>query len=395
MESAATPPVPVNRAAIVLTVALATAVGMLPWVLVIGRPLFVVLFALLAAILGALPLRAYQTYAHRRPTFMEYALGGGGVLLQPAVASLLGIFAFVFVRWASGLSNRLFDRLGWELSVPPRTAALNVSLVIVLIMLLGLVSWAKNLTRQLYPQTAGVPSAFYELVHGRQRRRLLWILAGLLVLLLVEGAAAFLLPDAVRSFGWNLALAILLVFIASPLAELGEGTVSEERGRALDALAKLFEHVGYEVTLSPRTGRAELDPLLTNCELYAESPLARYAVEVRHLGRDPAAILRAADDLATAAWALDQSFLTSSPSEGPGPTEPLLVLVGADDAKILDGVSRRTATPTAHLSDSSVFRTIRRSRDEQELRQLAVSRLGIRIEGLSAAPPEAAGETAT
>lgn len=393
MDDTTTAPVSVNRAAVVLTIALATAVGMLPWVLVIGRPTLVALFALLAAILGALPLRNYQTFAHRRPTFMEYALGGGGVLLQPAVASLLGILTFLFVRWSSGMSNRLFGRMGWDLHLSPRTVAYGVSLVVVLIMLLGIVSWAKNLIRQLYPQTAGVPSAFYELVHGRQRRTLLWALAGLLVLLLVEWGAAFLLPNAVRSTGWNLGLAFLLVLISSPLAELGEGTVSEERGRTVDALAKLLEHAGYQVTPSPRTGRAELDPLLTNVELFAESPTARYAIEIRRPDRDPADLLRAADDLATAAWALDQTLGTPPGGEDRGPTEPLLVLVGADESGSLDLVRRRTATPTVHLADDSVFRTIRNSSDEDELRQLAVSRFGIRVEGRPVAEPEVFGES--
>lgn len=373
-------PVP-RRLRLAGAVAGAMVIGLLPFALFLGRLQGVILVA--AAVGGVLiaswTLRDETTGATTEPHGGELVLGGAASLALTTVASLLAIGSYWLVFGALSGANAVAGWLELEGRLATGLWAGRISLGVLLLSGLGAARAAtEQLVRRLHPSTAGFRSPYYVLLLERRRLVVLGVAAALVLI-----ALFFVFPPPGRGFA--VALIFFLFYFGISLENLGE----PRRGRsgkksALEAIEKLFRAAGYETISSPRTGRPEVDPLITNVDLLAISDERAWIVEVKAWGKGPvewheASRLRRSTD------ALAGELLTVSER-----TAPLMVLVGRDRAESLNRYLEDDPVSIAELAGRERVEEILAESDPDRLREQAVRHLG--VEPASDAPRIAAGD---
>jgi hypothetical protein len=134
-----------------------------------------------------------------------------------------------------------------------------------------------------------------------------------------------------------------LMFISYPLARQELLTPKILQGKAVAAVQKLFEVSGYKVNLFFRTGKVEIDSLLTDLNFLAVKGEQAFAVEVIIASTSSKITSKAAIfDLLTVAWTLTNFFQDSSKEPTPY-VKPLFVVVALEQFPFL-GVADEIAT---------------------------------------------------
>jgi hypothetical protein len=316
--------------------ALAGVVALAPIALFLERPrvlLYVAAASTLSALLYAAVYGIKSSSTHS-PSLWELLLGGLSALYLPALMgiSFLSISLLIYgLAWAM---RQLFGWLGLEAQIDPGSVAQSAAAVLTVIA--GFVSGTniRRLRDQLYPDVAGFKSAFYDMVAHKQRQVLGCTVAPVVIL----GAVLIALALAASIGRWiYVCIEVYLVIISAWLWTAGELPIRS--GSAIKAIARLFDAVGYEVTLSPRTGDETVDPLLVNVDLLAQGAERSLAVQVQTSGQKQEAIdWTLASTLQAAAWRL--SSVNRAASRTPYKVEPLLVLVGIEPDESLASFSK-------------------------------------------------------
>ncbi len=368
MTTKASVTVRVNKPALMLVTMLATAIGITPWVLLVGRPWLLIFFSVGALLISVLAIRHFKTCATESPGFLEFLLGFVGAIATPAATSLVGVFFYGIAYWLTRLGLWIASWFGGEPRIDVSSIAFWVSLFFVAVVgLAGTVPTVQKLAKQLYPQTAGLRSALYSLAAFRGVLAFA-ILTGALLLFVGGLLIALLAPGVSGTWWFSLLLAWALVGMGVPLQELGKGEeVSAESESIIRAVRELFEAGGYKVVASPRTGREDIDPLLvTTPDLYAESPERGFAIEVK-----TAAYAAEAEDwgelsdLSSAAWALG-SYLNEGSEEEPTPVEPLLVLVGLDPPPPVKIYQKKGLLRVLRIEDKKILKEFLKTEDGEK-----------------------------
>ena len=132
----------------------------------------------------------------------------------------------------------------------------------------------KDCCRQLYPREAGARSPFFALlVQGKL------IAFSALAALVVLGLMLWWLDLHGALFAGL--LSILLFYTSLPLGLVGRERSDTARVEIVDALAALLQDGGYRIVRTPRTGKAEIDPLLGPVDLLARTDDRAFAVQVK------------------------------------------------------------------------------------------------------------------
>jgi len=367
--------VPLRRTALVAVTAGSAAVGLLPYAIFLGELRIPIVFgALIVALpVAAWRLRTSSSLATEQPTSGEMVLAGWSSVPYTAAVSLWGVFAYCLARGVFWLVALLW---GVELHLAAQRWAVWTSLgavALVLVPVLGVAT--QDLVRLLYPRTAGARSPFFALL--AEKRRLGFVLLWTLVAALALGAALWNFPTLLA-----FATAICLLYSGASLETLGRaGTETAGRHRGLTFLDRLLRAAGYETVLSPRTGRASIDPLITTVDLLARAAGRAWVIELKaeRPGKGPVE-WNEASRLRNAALVMREVLSADQPEIE---VEPLLVLMGRPRGASLDPFLAREAMRVVDL-DAAQLMGLGTEPEEGQVRSL-VERLG--LEYLAAGQP--------
>jgi hypothetical protein len=166
---------------------------------------------------------------------------------------------------------------------------------------------------------------------------------------LVLGAMFWLLDP--RGVALPILLSLVCLYTSIPLARLGEARSDEAHAQVVDALAALLQEAGYRIMRSPRTGKAEIDPLLQSVDLLAKRPDRAFALEVKSVAAEAPVEWNEASAVRTAAMLLSDEIVGESGAAVP--VEPVLLVVGGTVAQSLEAFSQRERVPVIHFADAA------------------------------------------
>ncbi len=360
----------VNKPVLMLLTWLGSIIGLAPVAFFLGRPcllLYVAGASLLSAVLvGFSELKATETSATNSPSFLEFLLGGLSVVYLPAAGGAGLLIVYGLVYGGALLLGALLGWLGLHARIVPEAVAYYPTAVFAVLMAVGTVEGVKELQSKLYPDVAGIESAFYDLIS--RRRGILVACSAPAVLVLGAVLAAFLANRLTASW-FCVFLQVYLCIVTMPLGLAGE--LPKRSTSAIDAVRKLLEASGYQTTMSPRTEDRDeaIDPLLMNVDLFAYNEERALALQVKTRGQAQGLVdWNAASALQDAAWALDElSDKLGLPSQQ---VEPLMVLIGAEPDDSLRAFSQAESVQIVEIPEADVPR-IAVTVDEDDLREMA------------------------
>lgn len=375
MDTTQSPQVRINQSAVALLTAVAFAIGLLPYVLFVELPWLIGIVAPIVFVLALVGLRSARTKATEEPAVTEMLLGTLGSVSLAATISFMGLVfwgtAWGGIRAVQWVHQRL--SLPFDVTVSPRFP-LWVSLPFVSLLLVATaVQSAPTLAKQLYPDTAGLRSAFYSMAKFQRGRALMYLL-GMLATVLVTILLMMFAVDVTRTWWFALALAYVVLGIGLPLQSMGRP--GSEPWSAIDAMQSVFAAAGYKVVRSPRTGREDIDPLLTNTpDLLVETSHQVFAVEVKARSRAGLGDWAEVDELLSAAWAI-KKFLRESDEPSSIEVQPLLVLLGPEPAAMVRIYEHQENLRVLWIEDVKQVWKVQRTKDEAERRDRALRLLG-------------------
>lgn len=379
------------RPAVVPLAAVAAFVGLLPAVLFLGHPR-VLLYVAVASVLGAFLyvfVVGIRSFATNSPGVLEYLLGAVGAIF---LAALSGIASFLIYAISYGLAWLAMFPAAWlgvQAQIVPASAAEAVTAfyaVAAVFFCAG--AELDHLRDQLYPNVAGLKSAFYDLI-ARKRGRLVGCVV---VPMLVLGAALIGLALSLDVGRWiYLLVQVYLVGISAWLWTAGTTVI--QASQEVDEIKNLLEAAGFEVVVSPRVGLATVDPLLVNVDLFAHNASRALALQVKTAEQGPAALdWTAASALQASAGRLDS--VRSEVGLTPHKIEPLLVLVGVEADASLCEFSDETGFELAQIPYEG-WNEIRQAVRPEDRQVLAQRYLGLAVgsdgEGAPGGDQDAAG----
>lgn len=362
----------VNRLALVLLTVIATVVGFAPAVLILGRPQLLLYFAVGAALVVGLSLRNFKSYATELPTIPEFLLGGLAAVLTPSTLGGFWLIAYGLIYGATKLVGSVAVWVGMQLHLNADFIAFYPTVVLATLIGAGLVIVeGENMASRLYPNTAGIKSAFYTLL--TQGRRGLTI--STVVALVILGAAFlfFVRTDAINPWFYLFLELYLLVVSGAAMLSSGETTRPREAADAVEDISQLFEVAGYQVERSPRTGSAAIDPLLLNLDVLAQKSGHNIFVNVKTASESTKPIdWRAGTGLTTATRALSKRLDLSAED-----VDRLLVLVDMKPDKSLRTFGKKEKVKILSITSDDVKRILEEEINAEERQEAARKLLGV------------------
>jgi len=366
-------------------VAIAAVFACLPCAPLVGRVSLLIPLALLAMVTATLAGRYTNAEVKSVPRGLDFLMGMIGAVATQAAGAFTGILVYGVFLFLTKLSGYLLPAN----SIAARTGKLLplvLSLIIVILTVIGSSGAAtRNLLTQLYPQTAGLRTAFYSLLSFR-RKLSIAIVAAMPLLFVIGMLLVFLFPGLERSWWFEFAVAYALILIGGPLGKVGEGSetrVSRESDSVAEAVKKLFEGGGYQVVPYPRTGEEDLDPFLAGTpDLYAENRERAFAITVSSTKTSPARLgITALSELTSAAWALTE-FSERNKRERKKIVEPLVVLVGQAPPPEVRAYEKKGSLRVLTIDSTDLLKRVMRTNNYDELQTLArdyleLSRIGV------------------
>lgn len=394
-----------NKPVLAVLVIIATVVGLGPYALYVGRYQVAILAVtfVVATIASVWQLRGFSTRATEAPSLGELVLAGWSALFGPATLSLFGLLALELARGVKWLVLLIAGWLGADWRPDAGFDPLWASLAAVSFLGVGFVSVViEELPRKLYPDSAGARSPFFSLL-VEKRRLTVMVVGALLVLAVIVWA----FPPPGKMFAF--AMTLFLMYTGASLDNLGSRSArTADKQRVIEALRKLLEATGYEAVASPRTGKSEIDPLISTVDLLAHSPEQALVIEIKcaKKGDLPAVEWHEASRLRNAAQVLrEELWEPQATGDAAGPDEsgqlewpvevcPLLILVdGRPRSESLDRYLRDEPMDVAEITELSLIDEIEGLDPESggdRLRAIAEEHLGIdRVTGYPPAEPPA------
>jgi hypothetical protein len=362
----------INKPVLVLMTTLATAIGITPWVLFVRSPGVLIGLTAGALLVSGLAIRKFNPHTTEAPGFSELLLGFVASISLPAQAGCWGLLSYAATDLLARSVRWFLSKFGWETWIDANLIALGVSSFSVGYLAIAFAALTvRRLGMQLYPEAAGLRSAFYSLAASR---RLLGFLMVALLAIAVSLLVALRVQGAIESWAFSSFLSAVLCFMGLPFERFGMREVPEESNESetIRAVKELFEAGDYEVISRPRTGREDIDPLLvTSPDLYAESAERGFAIEVKASADEAEALDRGAlSDLSSAAWALGKFFKEESEGQGK-PVYPLLVLVGLDPPRLVRDYQVRDMLCVLSIDDKQFLGEFLNTTDKEKRAAMA------------------------
>lgn len=362
-----------RRFAISIAAVMGLTIGLVPYLLFVGRPGWSAAYAVIALGIAFFSVRSFDPPATEHPVFSEIVLGGWDALVSGATMSLIALFFFLLGWLVWQAASGIVSVLGGTMIGRPQSWGFWFSLTLAGLMSVAIVQpTVREIAGKLYPSVAGTRSPYLSLI---LERRTLALLAAIAV---VAPVVPFFLFEIGR---WPLSvtLALALFYPGLAVSKRGKDAARPRKARVLQAVAKLLEHSGYRTTVSPRTGRPDVDPFFKTVDLLARSASGTLILEVksRHRTEEPvtwtsASLLRAAASAMEEALAGDESSAT---------VQPLLIVVAREIDPSLEEFARNEGFRYRRIADEAVIDRILNEQDSDVLRALAVEHLGVQPVG--------------
>jgi hypothetical protein len=337
-------PLAPNRVALITIVALANGIAVVPYLLFIDRLAWLLPVVLGSAVAALFALRNVTAEATTQPSLGEWLLGAWSAVAKPSVGSVTGLMFFGIFYGGVKLFILAAHYFGFVPRADPWAWGFWGSIWFVGASLGIAIQGVEDLFRQLYPRQSGARSAFFALL-ARSQLLALGALAALVAL-----AVMLWLLD-LHGVAFPVLLSILLFYTSLPLATAGEKALDKVHAKIVDALATLLQEAGYRIVRMPRTGKAEIDPLLKSVDLLAKTSDRAFAVQVKSIASRIPVEWNEANAVRTAALLLSEEILTDGGA--PVPVEPVLMLVGGTVARSLAAFSQRERVPVVHFEDTA------------------------------------------
>jgi hypothetical protein len=271
-----------NKPLLVLLAALGFALGVLPYLMLIGRPAWVVWVAAGAALIAVFALRTHASNATASPTLGEWLLGSWSAVAHSAALSLLGMMVYGLFYWVIRVGGFLLgmDAIATAIAWAEWASGVPVALALIPMSYTGVTVLATS----LYPPLAGTRSPFFAL--AANPRKWVWVAAiGLAAL----GGALWLATPREPLFA--VLLTLILFYSSFPLlpGSQGKGGVAGKT-EAESAVRAMFRAGGYEILEVPDQGDAEGNVLAKEVDFLArgEGRLLAVAVKRRAAASKPA-----------------------------------------------------------------------------------------------------------
>jgi hypothetical protein len=381
--STTTPPekrnVKVNRLALALLTAIAVMIGVAPALLILDRSLWLLyasVLVLIAAMWGAFT-ESTDTIATYQPSWQEFLLAGLGTIFVGALTGLLATGLVYGIPW---LAEIVAGWLGTGISL--QRAAHAVALFLGgIVGLLGLIvtfGSPNMMVVQLYPDTAGVRTAFYsQLTVGWRRKMSKYLGSHWRVIVVVTLVVCLCVNELIALWGRAgayLALNLALLVCAYPLF-FATAIPNHFNESQVQKIKKLLEAAGCRVVVKPRTGVPASDPLLLELDLLADNGQRAMAVAVR-TGTESSAAVEATSvsALSLAAWTCSRnntSFELRHTS-----IEPWLILVDREIKDDAETIAEQQSIRVYRLTEKDLTR-IDQSQNAIDLRQITLDFFGL------------------
>ncbi|MCG6137632.1 MAG: hypothetical protein MET45_23855 [Nostoc sp. LLA-1] len=314
-----------NKLVINSLVMFAMLIGLSPYFIIIERPELLIYLTMGLLIVPVLTSRvkAFQTLSERVPKPIEFLLNGISSIFWPAVASFMGGIIYWLIIGVSNLVQYIFAQFKLDVQVELELPAFCFSFAIVVFYTFVSIYFVTDyLVKQLYlyPQTTDTRSV------SKQPAQL--VLVGIFIFLLLS----YIRLMVILSVSWwlNFYWLLYLICLSYRLARQELLTPKVLREKAVAAVKKLFEVTGYEVNSSFRTGKIEIDPLLTDLDLVVFKGEHGFAIEVIIASTSSKITYQAAIfALITASWTLTNFFQESDHEPAPY-VKPLFVFVASN-----------------------------------------------------------------
>ena len=339
------PPAP-KHVALATIAALASGVGLLPYFRFVDRSEWLLSVVLVSPVWCFYLLRRQTakvtTETTTKPSLGEWLLGAWSAVGEPVASSLLGMALFGLFYAGVQLFNWAAHHLGFAAQAAPGIWGFWGSIwwIVAGGCVGGPIRGARELFRQLYPHDAGARSPFFPLLARTKLLVLIGVavavaLALMLWLLDVHGAAFSVLASLTLFYG------------SYPLTKMGRAAVDGTHRRVVEALAALLHEAGYSIVRRPRTGKAEIDPLLKSVDLLAKTGERAFAVGVTTVESQTPVEWNEASAVRTAAQLLSDGVLPDS--DASVTVEPVLMVVGGTVTQSLAAFSQRERVPVVHF----------------------------------------------
>lgn len=358
-----------HRAIVSIAVVIGLTIGVIPYLVFARHIGWAGFYSAVALVIAIFNLRSFKTIATKHPGTLEIVLGGWNAIYTGSIISLASLFFHMIGYWAwrgvRGLTTV------FEVAMVSSAQKWGFWCAIVMggfLAFSAVMGNSRDIAAKLYPPTAGTQSPYLSLVMEVRT----------LSLLALAGVAAVAVPFFLFEPGrwpFSTVLSLALFYPSLAIENQGRKTAKPQKAKGVEAIAKLLKHAGFQITASPRTGRADVDPFMKSVDLLAQSPERNLVIEVktRHQTEAPvewesAALLR------TAASAMQDAL---SGDDAKKPVQPLLVVVARKIAASCIEFSKIENFPLRQIEDEAVIDQVIKENDSEALRTMAERYLGV------------------
>ncbi len=326
-----------NRLALIGITALATGIGLVPYFLFIDALIWLPLAVVASALPASLALRRRTATATAPPAAGEWLLAGWSAVSKTSVVGIIGLMLFGLFDGGVMLFDWVVEHFGFTAHADPWTWGFRGSIwFIVLGGGVAAAQAAEALFRALYVLEAGARSRFFPLL----ARPTALALGALVAVVVLAAMLRFLDPHGAAFAGL---LSAVLLYTSLPLRFAGREREDPGHAAAVGALDLLLRGPDYRVVPTPRTGKAEIDPLLKPVDLLVKTGERTFAVQVKSIASPEPVEWTEASALRTAALLLSQEVSNGAT------VEPVLIVVGGQIAQSLTAFSQRERVPIVHF----------------------------------------------
>lgn len=354
-----------NRGVLFLVLLFGATLGAIPVAAFLNRWWFSVVFVASSAIIAAVVATRLRGANNEAPSPAEYAYGMLALAAFAGSGGLVGLFLYGLIVWGTNLLVLICRLLGWAFHPDPHSLAELVAMTVTLLMVLTSVLFSP------IPQTLSANKATVSAYHDllQQRKDLWWRIPLAVCSFMISGAGIYF--DR-RSLLHVLAQFLIITAGGEPMSRAMNWSPAAALGKeAANALKRLYEALGYQTILAPRTKEpnSDLNSLLQRLDLLASDENGTLAIELKTRAETSRPVSAAeASSLPLVAKALSR-YLSDGESS-PVTVKPVLVLVGRGQTSDLDHLASEENVRVLQIEEE-VLQQVLRTEETASLRDLA------------------------